>query len=219
MSSPTFTNADFQTALWSLLPRGRVWLRDPGSMQDNVLASFAPTFARNSTDALNLLVDAFPATALDLLPEWEATLGLPDPCTGPAPTIQQRRAQVVARLVNPGGQSIPYFINLAAALGFTVTITQYAPFRLGQNAAGQPLGNVDWYYAWSINAPDVSVIYFRAGSSSAGDALAQWSNEVLECEIRARAPAHTVLQFHYYDTTPYVMPDYMNPVYIEGQTT
>jgi uncharacterized protein YmfQ (DUF2313 family) len=197
MSSPSFSSADFQAALWALLPRGRVWLRDPGSVQDQVLASFAPTFARNSQAALDLLVDAFPATALDLIPEWEATLGLPDPCTGEAPTLQQRRAQIVARLVNPGGQSIPYYIALAASLGYTVTITEYAPFRAGQSQAGEQVGNTDWFFTWAINAPEETLIYFRAGNSSAGDSLAVWNNAVLECELRAAAPAHTVLQFHY----------------------
>ncbi|QAU25393.1 DUF2313 domain-containing protein [Dyella sp. M7H15-1] len=94
MSAPTFSRADFQSALWALMPRGRAWNRDPGSVQDQVLAAFALSFERTATAALELIADAFPATAIDMIPEWQASLGLPDPCTGPAPTMVQQRQHI-----------------------------------------------------------------------------------------------------------------------------
>lgn len=197
MSAPSFVNADFQSALWSLMPRGRAWNREPGSTQDQVLAAFAPSFQRASAAAVGLIADAFPATAVDMIPEWQATLGLPDPCAGPAPTIAQKRQQIVARLTNTGGQSARFYIGLAAALGYTVTVTNYAPFRAGQSSAGQQLGTTDWFFTWSINAPLNTVTHFSAGQSAAGEPLAMWGNAVLQCELQAAAPAHTVLQFHY----------------------
>lgn len=197
MTTPSFSNADFQSALWALMPRGRIWNRDAGSTQDQVLGCFAPAFQRASADALALLAHAFPATALDLIPEWQESLGLPDPCAGEAPTLIQQRQQIVARLTNSGGQSAPYFIALAAALGYTVTVTNYAPFRCGQSTAGQQVGAQDWFYTWSINAPLNTVTPFLAGQSTAGEPLATWGNAVLECELRAACPAHSVLQFHY----------------------
>ncbi len=193
-SKPTFSSADFQAALWALLPRGRVWLRDEGSTQDQVMAAFAPAFTRNAADALALLVDLFPATTTDFITEWEETLGLPDPCTGLDPTLEQRRAQVVARLINSGGQSIPFFEQFAAALGYTITITENAPFRCGQSSTGQYLGEVDRFFLWQVNS-DFAVIHFLVGLNTAGDPLATWGSAVLECEIRNAAPAHTVVLF------------------------
>lgn len=48
-----------------------------------------------------------------------------------------------------------------------------------------------------INAPKNTVTRFAAGVSAAGEPLATWGNAVLECELQALTPAHTVLQFHY----------------------
>lgn len=182
MPNPSFSVADFARALTNLLPSGRAWNRDPDSVQAQAIASYAPTFQRQAESARALLVDSFPGTAVHLLPEWEATLGLPDPCAGIAPTIEARRAQVVARLVQMDGQSVSDFVAYAAGLGYSVTVTQCAPFRMGQSAMNQPLGNTDWFFAWQVNAPL---------------ATEQYTNSVLECELLEAKPSHTVLTFHY----------------------
>ena len=144
-----------------------------------------------------MLVDAFPPTTYELLPEWESTLGLPDPCAGAAPTIPARRAQVVARLTAVGGASIPQLVAFAASLGYTVSITQYSQARAGMLKAGQPCCGYDWNFAWKITAPLNTVVRAVAGSMAAGDPLASWGNAVLECEFRAVMPAHTIPIFAY----------------------
>lgn len=197
MLIPAYTSQDFVNALQGLFPPGSVWPRDQDSVQAATLQGIAPTFERQAARARNLLVDGNPATTVELLPEWEQTLGLPDPCAGVSPTLQQRRAQVVARFANTGGQSIPYFISFALDLGYTVTTREFAPFRCGQSAAGDPVGGEDWSYAWAIVAPLTSPVRFSAGKSAAGEALAIWQNQVLECELRRVKPAHTILQFNY----------------------
>lgn len=197
MTAPVYTAAHFATALQGLMPTGRVWPRDADAIQSQVLAGLAAIYEYNSDRAQNLIVDAFPATTVELLPEWESTLGLPDPCAGTAPTLQQRRNQVVARFANSGGQSAAYYINFALNLGYTVTVKNYAPFRCGQSRAGDPVGGVEWFYTWAINAPLNTVTRFRAGQSLAGEALATWNNAVLECELSTVAPAHTYLLFQY----------------------
>lgn len=179
------------------MPTGRVWPRDPDSVQSQILTGLAGIYAQNSDSAQALLVDAFPATTVGLLPEWEETLGLPDPCAGVSPTIQQRRNQVVARFANSGGQSAAYYINFALNLGYTVTVQSYAPFRCGQSRAGDSVGGVEWFYNWAINSPPNTTTYFRAGGSTAGEALGTWGNDVLECELTAIKPAHTYLHFTY----------------------
>lgn len=206
MGAATLTTADYLAALQSLLPRGRVWPREAASVQSKLMAGLAETPARLHARANNLLIDSFPATAYELLPEWEATLGLPDPCAGTSPTLQARRGQVVARLVARGGQSVPYFTASAANLGFTVTIQEYAPARAGMLRVGTPLNGADWAHAWQINAPAVTVTDFRAGLSVAGEPLRTWGNTVLECELRRSAPAHTVLLFAYAGELPVTDP-------------
>jgi uncharacterized protein YmfQ (DUF2313 family) len=197
MPTPAFSNADFHLALQNLLPRGRAWNKEPGSVQDNVLACFAPTFERNTAAGINFIADAFPATAVDMIPEWQLTLGLPDPCAGATPTLIQQRQQIVARLTNSGGQSAAYFIGLAGKLGYTVTITNDAPFRCGQSTSGQHIGNQDWFFSWVVHAPEFTTQPFLAGQSTAGDPLGTSGNAVLQCELQVAQPAHTVLQFEY----------------------
>lgn len=193
MSAPNYSASDFASALSALMPRGLAWPRSPDSVMGRVLAALSPTWARHVAANNYLLVDAFPATSVELLPEWEAALGLPDPCAGESPSITQRQAQVVARFTNSGGQSVPYFIAYAKSLGFDVTVTEFTPFRVGQQAAGDSVGAEGWAHTWRINAPATAITYFRASRSTAGEPLASWGNAVLTCEMNALKPAHTLL--------------------------
>lgn len=176
--SARFSVADYAQALRSLMPRGRVWQEDPGSVQGRVLTALAQALERSDAAAVALIADAFPASTLDLLPEWEASMGLPDPCAGPSATIEQRRAQVVARFVAGGGMSAPRYIAFAADLGFTITIQTYAPFRVSLDHVGQGLASRDWSFAWGVTIE----------SNTSGLAP-----EVLLCELEAIRPAETVV--------------------------
>jgi uncharacterized protein YmfQ (DUF2313 family) len=196
MGAPTYTAADFAASWLALCPVGPMWPRDVDAPMVQFINALTPTYERICARDANLLVDAFPVAPLELLPEWELTLGLPDPCAGPTPTLQQRQQQVAARFIASGGQSRPYFIQLAANLGYTVTITEFAPFRAGR-PCGQPCYGPPWIFAWQINAPTFTVEHFVAGHNSAGDPLTIFGNAVLQCEIQRLAPAHTVVLFSY----------------------
>ncbi|MDN7544826.1 YmfQ family protein [Burkholderia cenocepacia] len=193
MSAPNYSAADFTSALMALMPRGLAWPRDVDSVMGRTIATLAPIWARHVAANNYLLVDAFPSTTVELLPEWEAALGLPDPCAGESPTLAQRQAQVVARFANSGGASVSYFVDYARSLGFDVSITEFTPFRAGQQAAGDSVGSEGWAHTWRVNAPPVTVKYFRASRSGAGEPIASWGNSVLACEINERKPAHTLV--------------------------
>lgn len=180
----------------ALLPRGRAWPRDAASVQHQVASGLAPTFGRLDARAQALLVDAFPAFTVELLPEWEASLGLPDRCEGEFQTLEQRRAQVLSRLVDGGGQSIAYFTGVLDRLGYTgATITEYAPFRAGVSAVGMPLTGDDWWFAWNINLPDLRVFRFHADQSAVGEPLVSYSDLSVFCVIAAIKPAHTLVTY------------------------
>ncbi|MGZ3272369.1 MAG: YmfQ family protein [Caulobacteraceae bacterium] len=192
-----FSAADYQRAFQAHLPRGRVWPADPDSVQARAIGGLTAHLADIDARAIALLADGFPATTNYLLPEWEASLGLPDPCAGPAPTVQQRQGQVLARFTDSGGQSIAHLEAFALKLGFQITITNYAPFRAGRSRAGDPATGQAWAHAFAVHAPAQSPTPFRAGRSAAGEPLNIWGNAVLECELRAHQPAHTVVIFLY----------------------
>jgi uncharacterized protein YmfQ (DUF2313 family) len=193
----TMSATDLLAGFQRLLPTGDAWPQEPDSTLNQALATLMPTTVRLVERDNNLLTDAFPATAVELLPEWEESLGLPDPCAGESPTIAEREGQVVARLTNTGGQSVPFFTGYAANLGYTVSIQEFAPARIGISRIGDPLNSEAWAHVWRVNAPSVTVTYALCGSACVGDPLATWGNAVLECELRRIAPAHTVVQFAY----------------------
>lgn len=193
---PDFTNADFQLGMQNLLPTGPVWPRDADAQQTQIIGALTQTYVRNAARANNLLSDAFPVQPVELLPEWELSLGLPDPCAGVLPTIQQRQQQVAARFIAGGGQSIAYYINFAATLGYTISITQFTTSRFGQ-PFGLPFNGAAWAFAWQVDAPTFAVESFEFGRDAFGEPFASWGNTVLQCEIQRLAPAHTTVTFSY----------------------
>jgi uncharacterized protein YmfQ (DUF2313 family) len=192
-----YSASEYALQFQRLLPRGRVWHRGLGMVEDADIEILMPTWSRLQSRLNDLIAEIFPCTTLQLLPEWEASLGLPDPCTGPLPTIQQRVTAVCAKFSARGGQSKNYYIAVAKALGFTITITEFAPFRVGINRTGDPLYGEAWAFTWRINTVDFTLFYFRTGLSTARDRLREWSNLLLECVMAAIKPAHSILRINY----------------------
>jgi uncharacterized protein YmfQ (DUF2313 family) len=137
---------------------------------------------RVQTRAGVLLLEMIPGSCNETLPDWERVLGLPDPCTGPLPTVELRRQAAAAKDASGGGLSRAYFIDIALSLGAVITITE--------GVGGDP-------YTWQVNAGEVPIRYFRAGQATAGDRLRLWGEELLECAILRLKPAHTHVIFAY----------------------
>jgi uncharacterized protein YmfQ (DUF2313 family) len=186
----------YLAAVQALLPTGPAWPREPAANLTRYWAAVAAELARHHVRALDLLIDASPAQAVELLADWERVADLPDVCSGAEIVgLVARRAALIQRLTSLGGQSRSYFIGVAASLGYTITITEYRAFVAG-SSAGQSLTNGTWPFAWRVNSPAVTVRNFVAGSG-AGEPLRSWGNTPLECAIRRLAPAHTLPIFAY----------------------
>jgi uncharacterized protein YmfQ (DUF2313 family) len=194
-----FTPDDYARAMADLLPWGWAWTRDPDSVLMATIAGLAVEYARVHGRDCDLLAEAYPGTAIETLTDWERICGLPDPCTGPLDTVQERRLAVLAKLASRGGQSRQYFIDVAAAVGFTITIEEFTPFRAGMGRAGDPLYGIDWMYYWRVISWEANqkIIAFRVGQSVTRERLRSWGNDMLECLIRGLMPAHTIVQFTY----------------------
>ncbi len=187
-------DVDFQQAMLRLLPRGRVWRRDPGSTLSAVMLALAPTYTRGMQAAAQVLIDASPATTENLLVEWEASLGLPDACTAANPSVEQRKAAVRTKWGARGSLTIAYFVALAANLGFTITITEFAPFTVDK-PCDEALCEPEWSFVWQVNAPEVVTFYFAVDESGVDDPLEVYDAGELVCRIRADAPAETIVFF------------------------
>ena len=104
---------------------------------------------------------------------------------------------MVQKITNLGGQSLQFFIDLAAQLGYTITITEFQPFQVSENAVGDALNGDPWIYAWQVNAPAGAIREFKVGESAVGDPLRNWGDDLLECVIERLKPAHTHVIFAY----------------------
>jgi uncharacterized protein YmfQ (DUF2313 family) len=151
MSDPRFPVAAYAGLLQQLLPRGRAWPRSSDATLTAVLQGIAPVFADSDARALGLLVDMFPATVDGMLPEWQATLGLPELVGYTGDDLPTEQLQVVAALTDSGGQSAAYFVALAATLGLSITVTSYRPATVDSPVSG-PIYGVAWAHAWEVSA-------------------------------------------------------------------
>ena len=195
---PSPTAEDFLWQFQRLLPRGRIWQRAWGTVQAEQLLTLMPTWVRLNARATNLIIDSFPCSTVELLPEWEASLGLPDPCTGPLATLQARTAAVCAKFAARGGQSQEYFIRLAASLGYQIEIETFKPFYASQGYAGYPCYDEQWAYCWRIIVQgDDTVVWFRASASAAQEPLADYLATLVQCVIENLKPADSTIIWAY----------------------
>ena len=156
----------------------------------------AAIFDGVQAQSAQLLAAAYAPTAGGDITRWERLLGI----NPPQPDNYARRvADVLAKLNETGGLSIPYFIGLAAAAGYTITISEPQPFRAGVNRAGDRLAHEDIMWVWWVDvaAQSQTVWRFRAGSGTAGSRLSQYSDAVIESLFNRLKPAHTAIRFTY----------------------
>lgn len=189
------TAEQYLAQLQALLPQGAAWSREAGAVLTELLHAFAEEFARADARAEQLVDEADPRTTLELLAGWERIAGLPDPCMGEGPTIAERRASLLQKLIAIGGASRSYFIAVAEVLGFTVTITEYTKHTV-QHKVDSPIYGEQWNFVWQVNAP-LNTERAHTVQSGVDEPLGTFGNEPLECVIQALKPAHTFVRFAY----------------------
>lgn len=185
--------------LSGLLPRGWAWPRRAGSNLMRFVAALAAGFARVHAEIVQFIaVEADPRTTTLLLTDFERCLGLPDCCSDPDATVQERREQVIARLTDEGGCSRQYFIDLAASLGYSITIEELRPLRADEPHDGNPVRSDADAFTFIVHVGDLGTIPFQADGSMAEESIERLRRAApLECAIRRAAQAHTVPVFDY----------------------
>lgn len=182
----------YKSELSKLLPPGKAFA-PVDSVMSTLLEGMAEELARLDGRAQNLVNEADPRTAYELLEDWERVCGLPDDCTGEAATIEDRRQRVVLQLIMGGGQSIAYLEDIAAALGYDVEIVEYETARIGSALVGDPLYDDPWMHAFGVIAEENTPRFALIGSAVAGDRLAEYGDEALECIFQRIKPAHSAV--------------------------
>lgn len=186
-------------SLQALLPPGRAFTREPGSVLAKLLEAFAAMLLAAQVRAENLHAQSEPLIATSLLIDWETTLGLPDNCqAGTDRSIGDRQSAASQRLLEQGGQSAAYYIGLAAQLGQPgCTITEFGPTTCNDDC-NDALGATADRFNWRVNVPSASIGNRVANcSDDCSDPLDFYTPSLIECPIRERKPAHTAVYFAY----------------------
>lgn len=216
----------FTHAFLAKLPLGEIWPRTKDAWPYKVARALMGVVARwAERTAYYLVVEAFPPTSFQLLPDWERVLGLPDPCLTAAQTLDERRQAVREKLQRrPGGQSRAYFIGIARRLGYhvdgpspfgvpltlpasmgrlsQVRIREFRPFMCGVSRCGEPewtLAPPEMRFVWIVTVPGQRLTWWRFGSAMCGEDphLSIARAEDLECILHKLKPVHTNLIFSY----------------------
>jgi uncharacterized protein YmfQ (DUF2313 family) len=110
-------------------------------------------------------------------------------------TVAERRARVLARLIERFEPTPAAIIGLAARLGDAVTLTEFSPHDC-EDACEAPLLDDAWAHAFQVAGASALVVEFTC-EDGAETPLNQWRTGAYECAIRRFAPAHTVPIFSY----------------------
>jgi uncharacterized protein YmfQ (DUF2313 family) len=187
------TPDEYQAALLALYPPGAAFPRDPTLLRGRFVGAMADALSRAEGAAVELVVSELdPRTATYMFPDWLTLTAIAE-----QPTHAETVALIMARLLNLGGQSVGYFIAVAAGLGFTITIVQHTPRRLGRAKMGTPYAGPEWAFVWDVVAPLTTYVPRRYGSSRMGEPYATWGNALLEQIINRLKPAHHFVRFLY----------------------
>jgi len=131
------TGTDYKHGFLALLPQGQAWPRGEESLLVKVVQGLCEYWGFVDRRAADLLEqESDPRITLELLPDWERNWGLPDPCYEAPQTIGERQQALIMRMTMLGGASREFFIDVAAQIGYTITITEYRVWVVGLDQCG-----------------------------------------------------------------------------------
>lgn len=182
----------------SLLPMGIMWPRGKDTLLAAVLEPLAVMLAELEATAEKMMDEVDPRTAVLCLEDFERVLGA-DPCGRDPSTLSVSARQQLAhqRWTGRGGQSVPYFVGLAAKRGVDITIEEVHPSRVGAMQAGDELVESPEQFIWRVNIPLGTWLDFEVGAGTTGDLLYDFELSDVECDILRAKPAHTEVVFVY----------------------
>ncbi|MEJ1358357.1 MAG: putative phage tail protein [Candidatus Sedimenticola sp. (ex Thyasira tokunagai)] len=195
-----FNAEHYSQQLRDLLPEGPLWdsLKRLSSRFNGLVQAHAEELARIDNRISNLPREANPATALELLPDWEEFAGLPGCALSAPETVQERRAAAAEKITYDGDDSPAAIKALAATLGYDIEIIQYTPFITGISKTGDNLNPLEFRFIWRVQVNGPRATPFRTGVSLTGEKLLTIARaEDLECLLKEINPAHTKLFFEY----------------------
>lgn len=196
----SYDSQAYANQILSLFPSGPAWDDARAGNIGDLCLAMADELSRVDYRAQQLAVDWLPSQAIELLPDWERALALPDNCfPDQFQTLEQRQLAAVEKFTRLGLQTPAYYVSLAEQLGYNIEVEEFFPFSAGVGTAGAAVVDEAWAYTWKVNILGTEIVIgdFQIGKSTVGEALRQWGNSLIECAINKQKPAHTVVIYSY----------------------
>lgn len=151
------SNEQYTKSVADFLPAGKLWA-SKGKYGTNLYALLAGlgTELPFMDSKFNEIADEHQITqTTNLIEQWESAVGIPNDYIDIAPTLAQRRDNVLLMVAASGTQTVADFEWLAAQLGVTCTITQGVDkFTIVVTFLGITAPNVwpwNWPLVWGID--------------------------------------------------------------------
>lgn len=185
---------EWLTALQQVMPRGKAWPRDNDTDLNRFLRALAERLTRVEYDASRLHVEMRAETTLQLLPEWEQYLALPE-CGIAATTTEARRRAVVEKYRRKGGLATWQIEAAAAALGFTIKVTAVLPHHCLRDCM-YPLHPARYRWMLKVEVPDKDAGRFTCIDDVMTPLISERTRE-LECLLKHYRLAGTEYEYYY----------------------
>lgn len=116
--------SDYKNLILALMPRGKLWNREPGSRMDQVADGTGRELQRVDVRSDDLLVELRPGTTTEMIDEHEEDLGMPYDFMSPLgfDSLEWRRSINLNHYIRLGGQSAAFFRALAAEFEYDISI-------------------------------------------------------------------------------------------------
>ncbi len=181
---------EYRRLLQSLLPRGKFWSRSENSVFTQLLNGMGESLSRVEGRAEDLIYEAYPTRIEESFEEWEEDFAIPDEGKEIESTNEGRRQVIHAKFIATGQQNSNYFIDIAAALGYTITTNGIAKSLVGLMTVGDSVITEEecrFYWYVNINVPPEMTQFFTKANISQ-----------LVIDISKRAPAQSTVLFRFY---------------------
>ena len=188
------TDQDYAAQMVALLPPGPAWQREFQPEIHALLKTLGLELARVDARSQNLQAESLLDSFHEALADWERVLNLPDECLGASGSVAERKAMVRMRLVELGGQTPAYYVQLAARMGYPqARVREHRAPRFGRSRFGRDrFGTWASQFMWVLDAGPRLDGGSRWGVSVWGERFGGNPSDVLVCVIRRAAPAHTL---------------------------
>lgn len=183
------------------LPNGRLWVSKniSSSKWRQLLVGIGAEFLKVERKMNEISTEHDIEQTEKLITEWESVFGIPDECSIVATNIADRRNNIITKLASNGVSTEQDFIDLAAILGFTITIEN------GNIVTAWPW---TWPHVWAGSAKEgrftMVVIFSGIDTPAVGPWPWTWPHswsedptEVLRCLFDKLKPANVVILYQY----------------------